>query len=84
MEIKNHTLICENRQKLHITGVTKVLSSSKTEVECTIFDVATLIKGKDLHIEKLDLQSTTLEVVGEIDMIKYENNKKSFWKKVFK
>ncbi len=84
METKNHTLICENRQKLHLTGVTKVLSSSTTEIECNISDVQTLIKGKNLHIEKLDLESAILEILGEIDMIKYGNNKKSFWKKVFK
>ena len=82
--IKNHRLICENRQKLELSGVQKVESSTNTQVVCVVNNTQTTIYGKNLHINKLDLQAGILSIDGEIDSIKYQNGKKSLWKRIFK
>ena len=80
----NHTLICENRQKLTLTGVQKVESSTPTQFSCVINGNLMTVLGKNLHIKKLDLQAGTLELDGEINSIKYLNEKKNFLKRLFK
>lgn len=82
--IKNHTLICENRKKLTLTGVQKVESSTPNQFVCVINGSVTVVYGKNLHINKLDLVAGSVELDGEISSIKYQGEKKSFWKRMFK
>ena len=80
----NHTLICENRQKLALRGVQKVESSTPTQFSCIINGNMVTVLGKNLHIKKLDLQTGSLELEGEVNSIKYQSEKKSFIKRLFK
>ena len=82
--LKHCTLICENMQKLELTGVQKVESSTPTQFVCTLQDKQMVVGGKNLHIKKLDLQSESLVIDGEIELIKYQSPKKSFLKRIFK
>ena len=81
---KSHTLICNDMKVLNITGVQKVESSTKTQFVCDLNGKTIVVCGKNLHIKKLDLQTGVVEIEGEIDSIKYQSGKKSFWKRIFK
>lgn len=84
MEQKNHKLICDNRNLLEITGVEKVESTNENQVVLLISSSPVLITGKGLHVKKLDVQTGIVEIEGTIDGIKYQAEKKNFFKRIFK
>ena len=69
-----HNLILEGRKKLTLTGVSDVDSfDDRTVVAYTSFGELT-IKGKELHISKLNLENGELNLDGEIDSMAYSEN----------
>ena len=84
--VKNHIINLYNREKLDITGITEVLSSTEREIITKVQNVMLVIFGSDLRVVKLVPEDTFLTVTGKIDGLKYETklNKKSFMSKVFK
>ncbi len=85
---KNQTLLLENREKLSLTGVIDVDSFNEESI-VAVTDLGVLfIKGADLHINKLNLDSNELIVEGDIYSMEYsdsENGKsKSFFGRMFK
>ena len=75
--VSKHKIILDDRQILNMTGVTKVQSIN---TEC----VSICIVGKNLHIEKLDVDAGNVEIVGEIQSIKYLGQKQGLLKRIFK
>lgn len=69
-------IIMENRRKLSISGVDDV--DSFDEEEIVLFtDIGTLnIKGEDLHINKLSVESGEVTVEGEINSLSYSDDEK--------
>jgi len=66
-------VILENRQKLSISGVVDVESFND---ECVIADTELgilVIKGMDLHINKLDIDSSELGIEGDIISLEYSD-----------
>ena len=66
-----HNLILENREKLNVTGVVDVESFND---ECVIADTELgllVIKGIDLHINKLNIDNSELGIEGEIISCEY-------------
>ena len=84
--VKNNIINLYNREKLDITGVTEVVSSTEKEIITKVQNVVLVIFGSDLRVVKLVPEDTFLSVSGKIDGLKYETkfNKKSFMSKVFK
>jgi len=85
---KVQNLILENREKLSISGVIDVESFND---ECVIVDTelgVLTIKGEDLHINKLNLDNSELDIEGDICLLEYSDREggKSggFWAKMFK
>lgn len=81
-------LILENREKMSITGVIDVESFND---ECIIIDTelgVLIIRGDDLHINKLNLDNSELNIEGEICSCEYKDRDGSksggFWSKMFK
>ncbi|MDF2987394.1 MAG: sporulation protein YabP [Eubacterium sp.] len=88
MKPRNQTLILDNREKLSVTGVVDVESFNEESI-VAVTDVGVLIiRGSELHINKLNLDSNELIVEGDIFSLEYsdgENTKsKSFFGKMFK
>ncbi len=82
----NSKIVLDNRKRATISGVEKALSSNEG---CVILKVAgsnLVIMGKDLHIEKLDVESGVLEMEGEFDSFKFATSAKpsNLFKRVFK
>lgn len=71
---KNHKLTLDNRKKAVIYGITEVVSFDTDEV-ILVTDLGVLtIKGKDLHVIRLEVDKGELEMAGIIDSLVYSEN----------
>ena len=82
-----HSLILENRKALTLTGVSDVDSfDEQSIIAYTDFGELT-IRGKNLHINKLSLDTGELAVDGEISSMSYSDNRpdnSGFFSKLFR
>lgn len=83
---KPHNVIMEERARLSISGVEDVESFDESEIVMTTTKGSLIIKGSELHIEKLSLETGELSVEGFIDDLSYEDRSPSggFWSRLFK
>lgn len=87
ISLENGKLLLENRKKLMLTGVNKIIRFDSEEF---VIDTALgnlKVKGKNLTLGKLDNNTKEAIVDGFIDSLIYQGkNKKeeSFIKKIFK
>lgn len=86
VENKIHTANILNRERIEVTTVQEVISSTDKEVIAKLEDNYIYILGTGLVIIKLIPTECLLTVKGKIDGIKYVDklSKKSFLGKVFK
>lgn len=87
-KMNNHNVIMENREKVVITGIIDI-HSFDDELVLTETDMGILtIKGKDLKMNKLNLDNTELVVEGQIGMLQYNDldsvKKGGMFNKIFK
>lgn len=66
-----HNAIIENRQKLLLSGVTDVDSFNETEISLFTQLGELLIKGENLHINEMSVESGDLTVEGDICALIY-------------
>lgn len=87
---KMHNIVIENREKLSVTGVVDVESFND---ECVVADTELgllIIRGEDIHINKLNLDNSELSIEGNIYSCEYSDKDGSkskgsgFWGKMFK
>lgn len=81
---KNHKIICEDRNNLQMTGIEKVESSNENQIVCASMKSVLIISGKNLHVKKLNVEDGHVEIIGQIDSIKYQQEKKPLLKRIFK
>ncbi len=84
----NQTITLDNREKLSVTGVIDVESFNEESI-IAVTDLGVLIiRGTELHINKLNLDSNELVVDGDIFSLEYSDGEtgksKSFFGKMFK
>lgn len=81
---KSHGLNLENRELLQLTGINDVSAFNEEEIyaHCDYGDL--IIKGQNLHIDVLDLESGILKINGRFDALVYSELKssKGFFKKL--
>ena len=83
-------LILENRQKLSISGVIDVLSFDDQVVIVETELGLLTVKGENLRINKLSIDTSEVIIEGDISALTYsdnkssENNKRSFLGKIFR
>lgn len=82
-ETINNKIILDNRNKISITGVTKMISSNDTTLIMQIKNTKLCVMGKQIKIDRLDINTGLLEASGEFDSIKYNANAGLF-KRIFK
>lgn len=70
-EKKSHSLILENRQKAHLTGVSEVLGFDENQVTLLTDHGEIALTGEGLHVKKLMLEDGQLAVEGKIDGVVY-------------
>lgn len=72
-ERKNHSLTLENRNQLSMTGVSDVKSFNEEEINAKTDYGELLIRGSNLHVEVLDLDSGALTISGNIMALVYND-----------
>lgn len=83
----NHNLILEGRRKLVMTGVEDIASFDENAVEAYTTMGLLIVKGTELRINKLSVDSAELEVEGDIYSIEYgdeAHGSGGFFKNLFK
>lgn len=80
-----HNLQMEGREKLNLSGVEDVSGFDESLIVLSTGQGELSIRGTALHIERIDLQSGTLEVRGHIQELSYEEPARSggLWARLF-
>ena len=83
----NQNITLENRRKLTMTGVTDVESFDDNSITLITEMGTLLIKGTDIKIEKLSLDTNEITAHGDFFLMEYisdESVKKGFISKMFR
>ena len=70
---KSHKLILTNRKNANFTGILDVLSFDVAEVLLETELGMLHIKGKDLHVNRLNLEKGEADIEGEIEAMTYSD-----------
>ena len=68
-----HSLQIDRREKVNVSGMIDVISFDEESVIGETEMGVIIIRGANLHVNKISLDSGELSVSGEIDSITYEN-----------
>lgn len=83
MEQSINNIILENRKKLSVSGVEEVDSFDENSAVLYTSGGCLEIKGRNIHMTKLDLDSTEVILDGEFDSMAYRNENEQKEKKSF-
>ncbi len=70
---KVHKILLSNRKTAAFTGVLDVLSFDVSEILLETEQGMLLIKGNDLHVNRLSLEKGEVDVEGRIDNLAYSD-----------
>jgi len=70
---RSQNIILENREKMHVTGVLDVESFNDESVVVDTELGLLIIRGYDLHINKLNIENSELGIEGEIISCEYSD-----------
>ena len=68
-----HHILLEGREQLTVSGVEEVESFDENTIVMSTTRGTLVIRGEDLHIEKLSLDGGDLKVEGNVDSLTYED-----------
>ena len=69
-----HRVVLEDRSRLTVSGVEEVESFDETTIVMSTSKGSLVVRGEDLHIEKLSLDGGDLKVEGSVDSLTYEDD----------
>lgn len=69
-----HHVILEEREQLAVSGVEEVESFDENTIVMATVKGTLVVRGEDLHIEKLSLDGGDLKVEGSVDSLTYEDD----------
>ena len=75
LDVKNSSLMLEDRKKLVLTGVMEVISFDDEKIHLNTCLGALVIKGEGLKMNKLDVQNGDVIISGYISNLVYSGNK---------
>ena len=89
IKTKPHNVLIEGREKLNITGVRDVVSFDESTIILNTEMGGLVLKGTDLHINKLNVEDGNLNIEGYVIACNYTgktDNKKTggFFGNIFK
>ena len=70
-----HHVILEGREQLSVSGVEEVESFDENTIVMVTATGTRVVRGEDLHIEKLSLDGGDLKVEGAVDALSYEDDR---------
>lgn len=71
----SHHIILEGREELSVSGVEEVESFDENTIIMVTNKGTLVVRGEDLHIEKLSLDGGDLRVEGMVDSLTYEEER---------
>lgn len=71
---RQHKLMLNNRKTCTISGVSDVLSFDLGEVLLETDQGMLMIKGSDLHVNRLTLEKGEVDIEGKIDSLTYSES----------
>ena len=74
---KAHKLIINNRKTSMVTGVLDVLAFDLNEILLETEQGMLMVKGKDLHVNRLTLEKGEVDLSGHIDSVAYSDVQQS-------
>lgn len=82
---KPHSISMEDRRKLSITGVEEVESFDEQEIVMSTNDGTLVVRGENLSISRLSVDSGDVNVQGQITALQYEEKVSAggLWSKLF-
>ena len=69
----SHHVILEGREELAVSGVEEVESFDENTIVMVTNKGTLVVRGEDLHIEKLSLDGGDLRVEGLVESLTYED-----------
>ena len=69
-----HHIILEEREQLSVSGVEEVESFDENAIVMRTSLGTLVVRGEELHIEKLSLDGGDLRVEGMVDSLTYEDD----------
>lgn len=87
---KSHKLVINNRKTSTVTGVLDVLSFDLNEILLETEQGMLMVKGTDLHVNRLSLEKGEVDLSGNIDSVAYSDvhqgsrQGENFFTKLFK
>lgn len=72
-EAADHHVILEGRASLSVSGVEEVESFDENAIVMRTAQGTLVVRGEELHIEKLSLDGGDLRVEGMVDSLTYED-----------
>ncbi len=86
--MENHKVTIENREMTTITDIVEIDSFDEEEIRATLKKGALVIRGANMNIQKLDLQTGEAVIGGAINSLMYvkvkEKGEKSLLAKIMK
>ncbi len=70
---KNHKLVINNRKTSMVTGVVDVLSFDLNEILLETEQGMMMVKGSDLHVNRLSVEKGEVDLAGNIDSVAYSD-----------
>ncbi len=72
-----HSLTLEGRNRLSLTGITDAQSFDETAAVLETAQGTLVVRGRNLHVDRLDLEAGAVRLSGEVDSLSYEENRQS-------
>ncbi|WP_461810218.1 sporulation protein YabP [Faecalimonas sp.] len=69
--LKAHKIVINNRKTSVVTGVLDVLSFDLNEILLETEQGMLMVKGTDIHVNRLSLEKGEVDLAGNIDSIAY-------------
>lgn len=85
-EKKEQLIILSNKQNLSVSGTSKIISLKPELIQLDTVFGGLIVSGEKLELVKLDNSTTRAEINGNINAIKFlqEKDKEPFFRKIFK
>lgn len=74
---KNHKIVIHNRHTVLLTGVNDVLSFDASEIILDTVQGMFMMRGEELHVNRLSLEKGEVDVDGTIDSFAYADDRKT-------
>lgn len=67
----DHSIVMENRESMSVSAVTDVKSFDSDNIHITLREGGLSVRGKNLRITQLDLETGNVSIEGEFDGLMY-------------